>query len=169
MAINFQQLPATIRRSAEDFYEWEVTFDMDNDMQTSAGDVVFMVNDFFGNNASSEQTSIEEIGAQLFVHYDNFSRSGIGDISLMVEGNTMILSAPKSLFTSLENITAQTQINVSASYSGGQTYYSDYLPGYGQFTAVMDTSNIADDLNDHGGSSDTATFVDIVNVSVTID
>ena len=78
----------------------------------------------------------------------------------------MIITAPKSLFTSLESITTQTQVNVSASYSDLLSYHSDYLPGNNQFTAVMDTSNISDDLNDHSG---TANFVDIVNVSVTVD
>jgi hypothetical protein len=166
VAITFQQLPDTIRRGAEDFYVWEVTFDMDNDMQTSPGDVVFTVNSFQGNNPSGPQTSIEEIGAELFVYYDYGASSGIGDISLTVEGNTMTLSAPKSLYTSLESITTQTQINVSASYSDGQIYHSDYLPGSNQFTSVMDTGDISDELNDFSG---TETLVDIVNVSVTID
>jgi hypothetical protein len=166
VAIAFQQLPDTIRRNADDFYEWNVTFDMDNNMQPSPGDVVFTVNSFYGKDPSAQQTSIEEIGADLFVYYDTGARTSIGDISVVVEGNTLILSAPKSLYTSLESITNQTQINVSASYSDGLTYHSDYLPGSDQFTAIMDTSDIADEVNDQSGS---ATFVDIVNVSVAID
>ena len=166
VAITFQQLPDTIRRTGLDFYEWKVTFDMDNDMQTSTGDIVFTVNTFTGNQASAEQTTIEEIGAELFVYFDNSGSSSIGDLSLVIDGNTMVITAPKSLYTTLENITTQTQINVDASYSDGLAYHSDYLPGSGLFTAVMDTSDISDELNDQSG---TASLVDIVNVAVTTD
>lgn len=166
VAITFQQLPDTIRRTVDDFYEWKVTFDMDNDMQTSPGDLYFTVNSFLGPDPSTQQTSIEDIGAELFVYYSNGASSGIGAVSLVVDGNTMIISAPKSLYTGLEDITTQTQINVSAGYSDGLIYHSDYLPGSDQFTAVMDTSDIADTLNDQSGS---AALVDIVNVSVTSD
>jgi len=60
----------------------------------------------------------------------------------------------------------QTQINVSASYSDSIIYHTDYLPGSNLFTAVMGTSSIIDGMNDQSG---TASFVDIVNASVTID
>jgi len=167
VAITFQQLPDSIVSSAENLYEWTVIFDMDNDMQISTGDVKFTVLDLFGrNNPSVQQTPIEEIGAKLYVYYANNSSTSVGDISLVVEGNTMTISAPKSIYTSLESITLQTQINVSAVFSDSLAYHSDYLPGPELFTAVMDTSSITDDMNDQ---FETASFVDIVNASVSID
>lgn len=164
VAITYQQLPDTIRRSVDDIYEWKVTFDMDNDMQTSAGDVVLMVKSSTPEDAPD--VPIEEIGAKLSVYFDNNGYSSIGDVSLAVEGNTMFISSPKSLYTTLESITTQTQINISTFYYDGQTSHSDELPGYGQFTSVMDTSDVPDTVNDQSG---TATLVDITHASVTID
>ena len=137
---------------------------MDNDMQTSAGDVVLMVKSSTPEDAPD--VPIEEIGAKLSVYFDNNGYSSIGDVSLAVEGNTMFISSPKSLYTTLESITTQTQINISTFYYDGQTSHSDELPGYGQFTSVMDTSDVPDTVNDQSG---TATLVDITHASVTID
>jgi len=133
-------------------------------MQTSAGDVVLMVK--YSTAEAAPDAPIETLKAQLYVYFDNSGYSSIGDASLTVQGNTMIISTPKSLYTTLESITTQTQINVATFYYDGQTSHSDELPGFGQFTAVIDTSDVPDDVNDHSG---TATFVDITNISVTID
>lgn len=166
VAITFQNLPDTIRRTPTDIYEWKVIFDMDDNMEFGTGDIAFQVSSIFGADPSAEQTSIEEIGADLFVYYDVGSTTGIGDISLQIDGNTMVLTAPKSLFTTLESITPQTQIHVSAEYIEDTIMHSDYLPTNNSFTAVMDTFDIADTMNDQSG---TATFVDIINISVTVD
>jgi hypothetical protein len=91
---------------------------------------------------------------------------GISPATVVVEGNTMTISVQKYKTFALTQITNTTQVNVSSYYYDGETASRDYLPAKDLFTAVMETGDIPDDLNDHTG---TAALVDITRVSVSID
>jgi len=171
VSMTLQDLPPSVEALSSYSYYWDVTFDMDNSMSISSRDLIFRARVSATTEPSNSQIPLDQLHTSLLIvtysDANSTQSTYVKDIAFSVTGNTIIMSAPKSDFSPLETINLQTQINAEAIHRRGQNdIYFDYVPAEGQFTAVMDTSNVQDPINDMNG---TEPFVDIVNVSVNVD
>jgi hypothetical protein len=108
-------------------YKWACYFDVGNDGQRF-GDLEFSLSHFKDEARGAGSAPIEEF-AQKFVWKwtDDYSSKTIAALDVEIDGNSIVMTVPRSRSFALSGITENTKVFFSTYYSDGDAY-RDFCP-----------------------------------------
>lgn len=145
-------------------YSWGATFDINGDGAINAGDVVLQILHFKSAGSVEQTGTIDDFSAKLWIYTSDTSTTSIANISKQVSGNTITLTADKSLHSSLSSITASTLIYFETleMLDNGSPEY-DYYPSFRTYTSIPQSNQFTDAQGDVASAA-----VDMVSMQVSI-
>ena len=127
-----------------------ILFDANNDSVYSEGDLQLHI-----GKSTSVETGETTLASSLFETYSTPYEgvNYLADIEYSISGNEITFIVEKNQAEVLNQISTQTQVNISVSFrQDSQTNASyDYIPAASVFTQVQNISILSDDLLDYGG------------------
>lgn len=161
-------------------YQWEITFDINNDSIVNEGDIAFRISLNSNTDTSTPQSIIErsELKAYIWEYGDGESYVSIREveIDLLSSDESFTFIASLDLHESLNLISSGTQILASTIYRDqiSGIYYYDYYPNKDTYTSGLDTAMLMDEIFDfwtNVGPVNDANYplIDIESISIEIE
>ena len=135
-------------------YEWSVTFDINGDSIVGEKDIVFSISEDKQAGEVERELEFSKLEARLLQYEDEDTLYIKGVIDYEVNDNVLTFIADRNLHEDLKKITLTTQVNIMVYKDTPTADSMDYLPEYGVYTQMQDTSLISDDLLDFHGDDD---------------
>ncbi len=171
ITFNLDSLPTSInynRATTPDGYvefNWSATFDINGDGAINQGDIVLQILHFKSPGSTEQSGTINDLSAALWVYTTDTEITSTVGISKQISGNSITLTADKSLHQSLSSITASTLVYFETSIRDDVTSSTlyDYHPGFNNYSNIPTDYNFTDDQGDVG-----ATAVDMISIQVSL-
>lgn len=143
------------------------TLDVNANGVIDSGDVKLEIYEYKKEGESETSNLISELRPYLAYYISSSQLVRDIPIDLLVNGNTIEFSVPRSIHKSVANIEQGVQAMFYSFYRFSATEtQSDVYPGSDSFTTGLDTTSLQDATDDYSGGS--VAYIDIRNISVLV-
>jgi hypothetical protein len=130
-------------------FEWSATFDVNGDGKIGQGDIILQVLQFKDTGSTERTGTVNDLPAWLWVYTTDTAMQGLVEIDKQISGNTITLTARKSLDPALAKIDGSVPVYFETFMRSDNADVRDYdyypsqrsvtaIPSGGEFVDVQD-------------------------------